>query len=98
MQSLRIRLLGSNVGMAVYAEAGHAGSAPEGRMTGRATRANFCMGGDTAERFTRLGIKYPRTEKNAAMEYQHDCQNDSRKNCNYEAGTGETTGTRIMHT
>ena len=85
MQSLRIGLLGSNVGMAVHAQAGHARPAPEGRMAGRATRAYCCMRRDTAKRLASLGIKRARTEKTAAEEYQHGCQDDNRQTTNYDA-------------
>jgi hypothetical protein len=90
-------LLGNNIGMAIHAEIRHSWTAPEGRMTGIAMAANFCMRGRTAEWVACLGIERARVEKNVAIKYHHGCQGDNRQDCKYNARTSETTETRIIH-
>jgi hypothetical protein len=90
-------LLGNDLGMAIHAEIRHARAAPEGRMTGIAVSAKFCMRADTAKRVARLGIERTRTVKNVILPYHHDCQDHSGQDRKNNAGTGETSNTRIIH-
>jgi hypothetical protein len=69
VQGRWIGLLGSNIGMAIYAQASHVRRAPEGRMAGGAARANLCVRCNAPERLARFGTERPRAEKNVALEY-----------------------------